>query len=592
MNLFKNMFRSVSQRSSKTRRLPNRLRARLLLEGLETRLVPASVFVVPSIQAADVSHFHTLGAALMAAGSNGVVTIEPGASPDAFPTPLPVNLAGITIQGDPNVPASILPAYQLSVQANSVTLANLNLGSLVVGVDAAVSTVTGINVHNCLINTLTAFDSNSSYSQNIITDSATFQDDDGEVISNNTFTSSAETLLNLDSSSGTSVSQNTFTASDIAALVIKVHNSHSALVGSGHFFRFSPTSIANNTITSPGSQFTDGIEVIQDAAGASDVRIVNNRIDTNGGLIMDMDTGDDAHFRAYVEGNDFHNNRVGVSVIGDGVNVGTVDMGGGSLGSQGGNNFRGFALPTGLSQAAIEVTNASGGTVVAEKNIFSNDVTPSDVTFSGPGGGSTDVANPLSSQRASVQALYNEVLGRTGSVSELDGWVSILSTQGQAAVVNGILRSPESLGRIVDAFYLRFLGRQSDANGRTSWVSFLQHGGTEEQLENAFLTSPEYLGHINTDFVQSLYINILGRTGSAGEVAGWNDLIQQLGFAGIANGFIESAENRAITLDTYFQTFLHRAPTTTESNTFVNSSADLLTMEGLVLSLPEYFTNG
>jgi hypothetical protein len=46
----------------------------------------------------------------------------------------------------------------------------------------------------------------------------------------------------------------------------------------------------------------------------------------------------------------------------------------------------------------------------------------------------------------------------------------------------------------------------------------LQHGGTEEQLETAFLTSPEYLSHINTDFVQSLYLNILGRTGSASEL--------------------------------------------------------------------------
>ncbi len=123
-------------------------------------------------------------------------------------------------------------------------------------------------------------------------------------------------------------------------------------------------------------------------------------------------------------------------------------------------------------------------------------------------------------------------------------------------------------------------------------MSFLQHGGTEEQVENAFLTSPEYLGHINTDFVQSLYINILGRTGAANELAGWNNNIQQLGLGGIANGFTASTENRSITLSTYFETFLHRAPTTTELNHFVSSLADLLSMEGLILSLPEYFSNG
>jgi hypothetical protein len=332
--------------------------------------------------------------------------------------------------------------------------------------------------------------------------------------------------------------------------------------------------------------------VQQDGTAISDVRILNNTFSTGSGLIMDMIVGDDAHFRAFVQGNDFHNDAVGVSVIGDGAHAGNIDMGGGQLGSLGGNNFRGFAKPTGVSKAAIEVSNATDGVAAAEQNIFSNGVTPSDVTFAGQGGGFSDVFDPLTSQRASVQALYNEVLGRTGSLAELDSWVSIVNTQGQAAVVNDILRSPESLGRIVDAFYLRFLGRQSDASGRTSWVTFLQNGGTEEQLENAFLTSPEYLGHINTDFVQSLYINILGRTGAANELAGWNNLIQQLGLGGIANGFIGSAENRSITLDTYFQTFLHRAPTTAELNTFVNSSADLLSLEGMVLSLPEYFTNG
>jgi Domain of unknown function (DUF4214) len=309
-------------------------------------------------------------------------------------------------------------------------------------------------------------------------------------------------------------------------------------------------------------------------------------------MVMDMIVGDDTHFRAFVQGNDFHNDSVGVSLIGDGTHAGLIDMGGGQLGSVGGNNFRGFAKPTGISKAAIEVSNATFGLAVAEQNIFSAGVTPADVTFAGTGGGFTDVLNPLSSQRASVQALYNEVLGRTGNLSELDGWVSILNTQGQAAVVNDILRSPEALGRIVDAFYLRFLGRQSDTSGRTGWVNFLQQGGTEEQLENAFLTSPEYLGHINTDFVQSLYINILGRTGAANELAGWNNLIQQIGLAGIANGFTASTENRSITLNTYFQTFLHRAPTSTELNALVSSPADLLSLESAVLSLPEYFANG
>ena len=37
-----------------------------------------------------------------------------------------VNQPRVTIQGDPNVPASILPAYQLSIQTGLVKLGNLN----------------------------------------------------------------------------------------------------------------------------------------------------------------------------------------------------------------------------------------------------------------------------------------------------------------------------------------------------------------------------------------------------------------------------------------------------------------------------------
>jgi len=606
MTTFKQLFRSVLQKSARSQPRPRRFQARLSLEDLETRLVPASVLVVPISQLTDASHFHTLAEGIAAAGVDGVVTIEPGASPDLGSAVL-VDQEGITIQGDPNVPASALPSYQLNVQANGVNIGNLELDSLVVGVDTFGGNVSETDVHNCVITTLQAFDFESTYTDNIITGNATFKQVNaqggGVAIQGNTFSGAGRTLqmnldqvlLDLEGCTGAIVSQNTFFEADDAStqiVVIEVHNCHSLQVG-----RLSiPTTIADNTISAPGSQFSlngIGIAVIQDGNGVSNVKIQNNQFDTAGGLLMEANTGDDAHFRAYVEGNDFHNDAVGVTVIGDGAHAGTIDMGGGALGSLGGNNFRGFAPPVDQGKAAITVVNAPNEVVVAQKNIFSAGVTPADLVFSGGGGGgSADVSNPLSSQRASIQALYNEVLGRTGSLAELDGWVSVLNTQSQSVVVNDILRSQESLGRIVDGFYIRFLGRQSDAGGRASWISFLQNGGTEEHLETLFVTSPEYLSHINTDFVQSLYINILGRTGDANELAGWNNQIQKLGLAGIATGFTGSVENRTDTLDSYFQTFLHRASTTTETNTFVNSSADLLSMEGAVLSLPEYFSNG
>jgi hypothetical protein len=342
------------------------------------------------------SFFYSLNDALQAARFGDTITIEPGASPD-LSQPVTVADDGLTIQGDPNVPASILPAEQLRVLANQVALTNLNLTSVVLG-------------------------------------------------------------------------------------------------------------------SSPGTFL-------------------------------------------------YSRNNV--------------------------NKFRyAGGQPTNIS-GAIVVTGTTVDVVSARENMFSSP--PSTVTYSS--NSALDLLNPLSQNEAFVQALYNDLLGRTGALAELDGWVNVLNTQGQAVVANAILHSNEALGRIVDAFYLHFLGRQSDASGRANWISFLQQGGTEENLETMFLASPEYLGHINTDFVQSLYINLLGRTGSPSEVASWNSSIQSLGLAGIAREVIHSQEYRQDTVMSYLQAFFHVvAPDDPCPAQLAGTSQDLLSLEKAVLSTSDFFT--
>src|SRR5262245_49830092 len=89
----------------------SRPRTRLFLEVLETRLAPAvnlppAVFVVPVSQPEDGTHVHDLGVALTRAGEGGLVTIEPGATPDPYGTLFQVTQNSITIQGNPNVPTT------------------------------------------------------------------------------------------------------------------------------------------------------------------------------------------------------------------------------------------------------------------------------------------------------------------------------------------------------------------------------------------------------------------------------------------------------------------------------------------------------
>jgi hypothetical protein len=545
------------------------------------------VFLVPASQLSDATHLHTLSDAITAAGTGGMVTIEAGTSTDFSLIPPPViTQNGLTIRGDPSLPAAILTRYDLEVKAIGVTLANLNLRSIVIDTEGSLTVV-----RNCLVGEIQESGNHDTFSQNVVTGVSLFLTGcHSDLIANNIFSSAGGRILSLDFATDIRVTQNRLFGGNING------NTGIAVDNSGTSDQ--PIIIDGNTISllpgSPGIQ-NIGINVLQNNNGlfVSFVEIRNNVITTSGtgtGLFLRASIGDVDHFNALVEGNDFHGNAVGVACTGDGTFNGNVDMGGGTLSSLGGNDFRGFAAPANISHAAITFANTTLGNAVAAHNIFASGVSPPSLVVGGTG---ILVDQSLNNGRAFVQTLYNELLGRTGTLAELDPWVNLLNTQGQEAVANGIGKSPEALGRVVDQLYLRFLGRQSDAGGRNGWISFLTGGGTLEAVEQLFLTSPEYVSHISTDYVQSLYLNILGRPGSPDELAVWNNNIQNVGgLPGIARAFVASPENRLNSLRLDFQTFLHRTPANAEILPLANSSRDLLALERMVLSSPEFFANG
>jgi hypothetical protein len=81
---------------------------------------------------------------------------------------------------------------------------------------------------------------------------------------------------------------------------------------------------------------------------------------------------------ALVQGNDFRNNAVGVYLSGDGNTAGNVDLGGGSFGSVGQNNFSSFtAAGVASGHFAISMHNTSANDqVFAYGNIWSSVVPP------------------------------------------------------------------------------------------------------------------------------------------------------------------------------------------------------------------------
>jgi len=102
-----------------------------------------------------------------------------------------------------------------------------------------------------------------------------------------------------------------------------------------------------------------------------------------------------------------------------------------------------------------------------------------------------------SDRRRMVEMLYQDVLGRTASAEEVDGWLAIVDTldtvDGRRALALDFLQSDEGRARMVEDAYVRWLHRASDAGGKAAYVEAMRSGLVEEVLAVEMLISSEYL---------------------------------------------------------------------------------------------------
>jgi hypothetical protein len=70
--------------------------------------------------------------------------------------------------------------------------------------------------------------------------------------------------------------------------------------------------------------------------------IIENDLISTAGHGIGLVFSGGASVAALVQDTNFQSNLVGVSIVGDGTNAGGIDLGGGQLGSLGGNSFKGF----------------------------------------------------------------------------------------------------------------------------------------------------------------------------------------------------------------------------------------------------------
>jgi hypothetical protein len=583
---------------------------RLCLECLEDRLAPALLEVVPFTGANGVNAFSSLAQALNYAGTGDTIQIEPGSSPGSGTVNFSSNL---TIQGDPafggaaGLQASSTQVPSLTLNAANVTLQNLYLGGVTIAAGVTGETVRGSVLAGAVTQT---------YSTGIVLIILNGHD----TIAGNTFLpGSSVTLGNtlgsvLNAASNDTVAGNLFLGA--TGRVITVSNETSGLAITGNRIEDTltlPTAavaiadstglVAGNTIHVNGLSAPDGAALSAGSnTGTTNLTISSNDITIVGGVGISLDPGSfAASFTVAVNDNSLAGSGTGVALISTSINGGNFT--GVTLSS---NDFRGYTGS--IFNDAIEVLNSAGGTINAQGNLFSV-ANPQTVVFA-TAGTPIDTSNAVTGGAANLDALFLSLGGGLPTAaqhSSLDGAGSL--AQAQAAV-----HSPQALTPLVDGLYVSLLGRAPGAGEAQGWVNALAQGLTEEQLIAGFLASPEYYNRVaqgsinpNGAFVQSLYLNLLGRQGSATEVAGWVSFLNSAGPAGlsaVAQGFVNSAEFRAIQVQAMYGATVagvvgtpdvlkrHGLTSAAEISGWANSSLGLLAIEALLLSSGEFTSAG
>jgi hypothetical protein len=205
----------------------------------------------------------------------------------------------------------------------------------------------------------------------------------------------------------------------------------------------------------------------------------------------------------------------------------------------------------------------------------------------------------LEADTAFVNGLYEKLLNRAPDQAGINSAVLALEAgASRSAVANAIAHSAEALGITVDGLYQRFLSRNADPAGRAALVSYLQNGGNLGGAIQVLIASLEYQSRFSSDsaFVQSLYQNLLYRTGGAAEVANHVQALHNGATrAVLVNSFLNSTEYRAQVVARDYTRFLGRTASTSDVMAWVSAIQNWVVTQDAVavlfLSSAEFYAH-
>ena len=194
-----------------------------------------------------------------------------------------------------------------------------------------------------------------------------------------------------------------------------------------------------------------------------------------------------------------------------------------------------------------------------------------------------------------VEQLFTQFLGRSADLAGRDYWVNLIDS-GVATAANAaqsFINSDEYAGVVlpIARLYYAAFGRIPDASGLTYWVTTARAGSTMQQISTNFVRSAEFTSLYgsnvaDSNFVDLLYKNVLGRTPDAGGKAYWLARLgtDKLPRATVLTYFANSQElitskNPEIKVVTQYQSILGITPTRAQIDAGLHTDPTQLTTQ-------------
>jgi hypothetical protein len=166
-------------------------------------------------------------------------------------------------------------------------------------------------------------------------------------------------------------------------------------------------------------------------------------------------------------------------------------------------------------------------------------------------------------EAAYIDAVHALFVRRSANGAELDRWCGPVRDGNRETLTKALSVSDEWAGVQINQLYRKILGRDADAGGRAYWLQQVERGLRIEEIAAQFYGSAEYFrsaGSTNRGYVESLYLDLLGRAADAEGRDHWATQLdaQRITRQATAGSFYASIESRTDRVNSLFQQVLGR----------------------------------